>query len=322
MNRGSSLPTPSRYTIAQPAPHSLHKCQSAVDFRQAFEAFAGFPVQNVADQIVIPGSPRAVFLVGSLPLGMSTSDSDIDFIVLIDQKTMLLDQTSAKGANTGQRVAFSNDSESLVAGNFITLVNGAQVDVTVVITPAIKSIHTRLRSRGPELNKNEIMTLSRLSTGWHLWESEDYLDSRGVSLTDPALDIYCCTRNFVLALLYRRKALKALSLGDLPVTLYLGHLSVEEAYSAYYASEGFSYLGVKWLSAVTRADGTVLERVPRHSLLEQNVPLLFPSCEYKGEEAAEYLRAVREFLNSIRALIERKTLFRIAFAACPQIYPV
>src|SRR5262249_51479168 len=159
--------------------------------------------------------------------------------------------------------------------------------------------------------ENEIMTLSRLSTGWLLWESDDYLTSNGLSLQDRALDVYCCTRHFVMALLYRRKAERALSLEDLPVALYLGRLSVERAYLAYFASEGFSYLGSKWLSAVGRSRHAA-GGIARHPVLEGNVSLLFPSYDSTLDDAAQYLRSVAEFLTSMRALIEQKTLFRIA----------
>ena len=90
------------------------------------------------------------------------------------------------------------------------------------------------------------------------------------------------------------------------------------AYLAYFASEGFAHLGAKWLAQIGHARGAA-DRVKRHPLLEQAVPLLFPVYGPDLKEARRYLQAVSELLASMRALIERKTLFRIAFRTCPHI---
>jgi hypothetical protein len=165
------------------------------------------------------------------------------------------------------------------------------------------------------------MTLGRLSRGWLLWQSEGFLQSNAISLQDPALDVYCSTRSFVDAEIFRRKAGKVLDLMDIPLALHLGRASVEMAYVAYFASEGYSYLGQKWLAQLGHAYGAA-QRVSRHPLLKQSLHLLFPRCESSREEAAQYLQAVSGFLHSMRELIEQKTLFRIAFHACPQIHDI
>ena len=302
-------------------PSSLHNCRSAEEFPAHFEATTGKPVQNVIDQIVESTAPKAVFLTGSLPLGMATKGSDVDFIVLVDSKAALLSHGEGRIANTEQRMVFSNESDPLRAGLSISVMRGMTVEVSTVVTSSIASIYRRLRSRGPELSEIEIMTLGRLSTGWLLSQTDGYLERSGVALTDPALAVYCSTRSYTFSLIYRHKALAAIGLEDIPQALHLGRLSVEMAYLAYFASEGMTYLGPKWLAQIGHAVGAS-ERLRRHPILMDGVQLLFPNLVPGPKEVGRYLETVSGFITSLRMVIERKTLFRIAFKACPQIYSV
>jgi hypothetical protein len=312
--------TTRQYNSMDRAPHSLHECTTVEEFALRFQASTGRSVGQIIDQIVASSEPRAVFLVGSLPLGMASSGSDVDLIVLVDSKAALLDK-SGEITNTGQRLVFSNESDFLRASEFLAVVNGILVDAVVVVTPSIKRIYARLRNKGPELSETEIATLSRLSTGWLLWESEGYLEHNGLTLRDSALDVYCCTRYFVSALHHVMKGRKALDPADVPLALHLGRSAIEMAYLAYFASEGISYLGAKWLVQIGYARGAA-ERVSRHPLLKEGVGLLFPSFPAALSESERYFKDVAEFVTSMRKLIEQKTLFRIAFNACPQVVPV
>jgi Nucleotidyltransferase domain len=307
----------SGYSVDERAPHSLHECRGAAEFRLHFEATTGCPVHTLADDVVSPSAPKALFLVGSLPLGMATSGSDIDLIVLIDDRKDLL-RGDHSIANSEQQMVFSNDSDPLMAGMHLMLRAGILIDLQVAITPAIHEVQRRLRRRGPELSENEVRTLGRLGTGWLLWESEGYLERNAVLLDDAALRVYCCTRNFVSALIHRRKALKAVDLDDFVLATHLGRSSVELAYLAYFASEGLPYLGAKWPAQIGHARGAS-KRLAEHPVLKEGIRLLFPACEPRRSVALGYLEAVAEFLTRIQALIERQVLFRIAFQACPQI---
>jgi len=308
------------YSIVAPAAHSLHESRNADDFCPRFAEFTGQPVQQVVDQTVLNGAPKAVYLTGSIPLGMATHGSDVDIVVLVDGRDALVARDGAGITNTGQRLAFANENDLLRAGLFLNVMNGVTVEVSVAMTPVIKRIYQRLRAKGPEMNEVEIMTLGRISTGWLLYQSNDYLQRSGLNLPDPALDVYCSTRHFSYSLIYRLKAGRALELDDVAQALYLGRLSVEAAYLAYFASEGMSYLGAKWLAQVGHARGAS-ERVRQHPLLKEGISLLFPAYG-AGSEPAKYLQVAGEFLHAMRNLIERKTLFRIAFRTCPQIYPI
>lgn len=307
----------SEYNVLDPASHALHECNDAAKFLIRFEAATGHPLEHVADEVVQGGAPKAIFLVGSIPLGMGTRSSDIDLIVLVDGREALA-TPERRTANSDQRAAFSNESDPLLAGEFLTLHAGILVDLQVVMTPAIHRVYERLRLRGPELSEIEVRTLGRLRTGWLLWETDNYLARNEIPLSDPSFAIYCCTRNFVTALTHQRKAGQAIELEDLPLALQLGRASVEMAYLAYFASEGFAHLGAKWLAQIGFARGA-RARLAKHPLLAQGIELLFPALTWTAAEARAYLERVAEFLTAMRGLIEQRLLFRIAFKACAQI---
>jgi len=309
--------TESRYNVIEPASHSLHACRNVDEFLPQFEAAVQCRVQNIADHVIAPGAPKAILLVGSLPLGMANSGSDIDLFVLVDSRSALhVDEQ--RGINSDQRLEFANDSDALLAGEFAALSSGLLVDLHVVITPTIRNIYRRLRRKGPELTEGEVRTLGRLSTAWLLWQSEDYLKQHDVVLKNDVLNVYCCTKHFVSALVHRRKAEQALDLNDTPLALHLARISVEAAYLAYFAREGMPFLGSKWPAQISRAREAA-ERCARHPLLTQGRRLLFPTFTSSTAEAAVYLREVRVFIAAMQSLIEEKVLFRIAFRACAQI---
>jgi hypothetical protein len=309
-------PASTAYSVLNPAPHDLHRCASPVEFVDRFVAASGSGMDSIGSGIIHDTQPRAVFLVGSIPLGMATSGSDIDLFVLIDDRDALVarDQQS----NSDQILEFSNAEDPLLAGMSATLHNGILVDVHFVLSEGIRAIGSRLRLRGPELSEPEIRTLGRLGTGWLLWQTDDYLKRSGLNLNDPTFAVYCCTKSFVSALIQRRKAVHTLAQSDIPVTLQLGRSSVEAAYLAYFASEGLTYLGSKWLAQIGCARGAP-ERLQRHPVLKEGIELLFPSVSSSVADVADYLKNVRAFHASVQTLIEQKVLFRIAFKACAQI---
>jgi hypothetical protein len=316
MTPPASETLPPQYNVLNSASHTFHECQTAEELRARFGTMTGYPIQRVTDNLVRSAAPKAVFCVGSIPLGMGTRGSDVDIIVLIDDREAL-ESEKWTTANNNQRASFSNEADALLAGSFLQLHAGVLVDVQVAMTPAIRAVYARLRRRSPELNDTEIRILGRLRTGWLLWETEGYLKRSAFDSKDQTLLVYCCTRNFVTALTHQRKAAKALELHDTALALHLGRASAEMAYLAYFASEGLVYLGVKWLAQLGFARGAA-DRLVRHPLLKDHLRLLFPAFGSTEEDAARYLREVGEFLSSMRGLIEQQTLFRIAFKACVQ----
>lgn len=317
MNSTNTETSGSQYNVLDPAPHTLYECRSAEEFCTRFESTTGCSVRQVTDGLIRNEEPRAIFSVGSIPLGMGTRGSDLDIIVLVDSKDALA-SGEVRTANDSQQAAFFNEVDALMVGTFIRLHKGVLVDIQVATTPAIHEVYSRLRRRSPELSEMEIRVLGRIRAGWPLWETEGYLKRNSINRNDRTLNVYCCTRNFVTALTDHRKAMKALELNDIPLALHLGRACAEMAYLAYFASEGLVYLGVKWLAQLGFARGAQ-DRLIRHPLLKQNLRLLFPVFGSTEGEATRYLREVGEFLNPIRSLIEEQILFRIAFKACVQI---
>jgi Nucleotidyltransferase domain len=305
------------YNLALPALHTLHECRSVEQFRSSLEAATGSPLERIVDHVVQAAAPKAIFVVGSIPLGMGTSGSDIDLVVLADGRTALV-SGEERVANSDQQIEFSSESDMLLARTSLTLMQGILVEVQVVLTPTIHQVYRRLRRRGPELSEVEMRTLSRLSRGWLLWETAGYLQESGLYLRDPSLAVYCSTRSFVSALLQRGKAARALERSDIPLALHHGRLSVEDAYLAYFASEGLPHLGSKWLAQIGRAPDAA-QRVARHPLLAEGIRLLFPTLFSSVADTAPYLREASDFVVAMRSLIERNIRFRIAYAACPQI---
>jgi len=239
--------------------------------------------------------------------------------VLVDSKECLTQVRHRPRGEAEQKMSYSSESDPLRARLFIAVINGITVEIAAVLVSGIQRVHARLRSPGPDLDENEVMVLGRLGTGWLLTESAEYLARSGISLSDKNLHVYCSVKRWIFALAYRYKSLKALALADIPQALHLGRLSMESAYLAYFASEAFPYLGAKWLAQIGHARGA-RERTERHPLLKEGVPLLFPAFLTEASAVEAYLGSVTSFLTAMRSLIEQKTLFRIAYQACPQIY--
>jgi hypothetical protein len=305
------------YTTMERGAHALHECRNAEEFRVAFEATTGQTIEQVVSRVVSPTAPTATFAVGSLALGMGTSGSDVDLIVLVESADALLHDAGSL-ANNAQELEYSSESR-LLRGIFLKMYQGVLVDLSVVITSEIHRVYQRLRRRGPELSEIEIRILGRLSSGWLLSQTDGYMDRNASILKDPALPIYCCTREYVSALHQISKAERALARADLPLALQHARESVEYCYIAYFASEGLTYLGSKWLAQLGHAHGAA-ERLERHPLLGEGIALLFPHYPTPVAAASDYLKNVARFLTSMRQLIERKSMFKIAFSACPQVH--
>lgn len=318
MTLADAEPMARQYTSMDRGVHTLHESCNAEDFSLRFENATGRSVRQVVDDVVAAEAPKAIFVAGSFPLGMATGGSDVDLVVLVDSRMALVSGESHI-ANNAQQLQFHNQNDSLLAGIFLNMSAGILLDLHVALTPTIHSIYRRLRSRGPELSETEIRTLGRINTGWLLWQSEGYLEKNAGILHDPALDIYCCTKHFVSALHEIAKAHRAVGSQDFTLALQLGRLAVELAYLSYFASEGLTYLGSKWLAQIGHARAAA-DRVGRYPLLKDGSRLLFPPYTSDLRETNQYLQAVTGFLTAMRHLIEQKTLFRIAFHACPQVH--
>jgi hypothetical protein len=295
----------------------LHECADREQLRAELEKCTGVPVAQLLRDIVAPGTANAIFVVGSIPLGLATGGSDVDLIAVIDDKQRIL-PSAVHGRNTDVAFSYVNDADALLAGNFLRLHNGIQVDVTVAIWPSVCAVYERLRRPGPELAEQEIRVVSRLQTGWLLAASQPFEGADARLKAERVLDIHCSTRSFVFAVIYREKGIKALAAGQLDVATQYGRQAVEMACASYLASEGLSYLGDKWLAFLRRGSRTIKHSLPQ-SLRDNAAALLFPELKEESRRVESYHARVTGFLTEMRNVIVAKPVFRIAFQACALI---
>lgn len=308
-----------QYTFAQKASHDIHASRTVEQFCARFELETKCHPANLVDNILRPDRRRAIFVAGSMPMGLATSISDIDFIVVVDSQDAII-PGAASTRNSDSALAFSNDADPLSIGHFIHLINGIEVDINIVLMSRIEAIAHRLKLPGPELSDAEVLTLGRLKKAWLVSKSDGFMDDWDAFLSSYSFEVFCATRHFWLSLKMLEKARKAASMGDFPVALYLARLSTECGYLSYFASRGYCALGTKWLKFVAvfdfQGDGGAKQ------LFNESIPLMFPRYHMDAAELERHLEDIGRFLRATREAIETDVRFKIAFAVCPQIYPL
>ena len=116
-------PQTRRYTTMDRGSHSLHECLDGEDLSARFQSLTGRSIKDVVDAVVSADTPKAIFAVGSLPLGMGTSGSDVDLIVLVDGRDALLG-AAGEVANKPEQLAFASESDPVLAGVFLNMFEG------------------------------------------------------------------------------------------------------------------------------------------------------------------------------------------------------
>lgn len=308
-----------QYTFTEKALHDIHTSKNVEQFCARFEMETKCHPTNLVDNILRPDQPRAIFVAGSIPMGMATSISDIDFIVFVDSQDALLPGATSK-KNSDSALTFSNDGDPLSVGHFIHLINGIEVDINIVLASKIEAITQRLKLPGPELSDGEVLTIGRLKKAWLISKSDGFLDHWDDFLSDYSFEVLCATRFYWMSLKMLEKARKAASMRDFPVALYLARISAECVYWSYFASRGFCALGTKWLKFVTVFDFNGDDNA-KH-LFNGKIPLVFPQYQMDVAALEQHFETIVGFQRSGRATIEKDLRFKIAFAVCPQIYPV
>jgi hypothetical protein len=319
MNAVSPAAGNKSYTFAQKPQHNIHKSATVAEFRSWFERETNCSTASLVDGLVRPEFGHAIFVAGSLPMGLATGISDIDFIVLVASSDALLRGAASK-TNNASALAFSNESDPLSVGHFIHLINGVEADINIVLVPKLEGIYQRLRLPGPELTDGEIVTLGRLQKAWLLHKTEGFFDNWQDCLSDPALNVYCTTRYFWMSLKMLEKARKAASLQDFPVASYLARLSAECGFYAYFSSKGYCSLGTKWLKFAEVFDFGGSTQVKQS--FNDYVRLIFPKLFQADDDIERHFEDVVSFINFVRKTIESDIRYKIAFAVCPQIYPL
>lgn len=303
--------------------HSFHTCTDAEDFLATFGRVAGQSVRTFISRFVPSDHVVGCLLVGSIPLGIGTGASDVDILVLIDDKNAVRDQESH--ADRGDGIVFSgqfsDDDTALVLAEVIAVLNGIEVDFELIPSDRVRELAGRVSGPGVFLTNQEVRILSRIKTGWVLFARDSLNESCGGLLRDSSLEVHCAVTNLVFALQDLEDARAALA-DDLPLALYLGRACVERCFASYFASKGYAFLGGKWLRFLKHhrdaGKGAGYEELQR--LASLGLLLMFPSLDAHEEEVVTYLDEVAVFLADTRKLIQADKTFRVAFQMCPQVY--
>ena len=311
MNAGSDATTK--------RPHALYRSTDAATFAAAFEAETGRRIEQVVAELCVDNDACGVVLGGSLPLGLGTPASDVDLLVLLDDA----DQEMLPKPNARDGIVFAGrfaDSGAQIArAEIVAVVAGIEVNCQLLSATAVERAGQQISRAQVSLTPYEIGLLSRLKTGWTL-EHTTAFDRRCAPLVSRnALEIRSAVWYLVGAAQDLEDARSALA--DSPMlALHLGRSCAERAILAFFAAQGFAYVGAKWMRAFEPAHapgrlGRIAGALPGGRAA---LRILFPDCADPAGAVA-YLEDVGSFMADIRREIESEAAFKIAIALCPQL---
>ena len=302
--------------------HQLYSSSDAEDFRIRFKSEVHCSVEQVFESIVQPVAKATVYLTGSIPQRAASGRSDVDLILVVMSPEAVL-SSAFTDRGTPNHIAFRRPDDPLWAGQIIKMFRHVEVDVNVLLSTGISQIYENLLRPGPDLSDREIMLLSRLKTGWCVAQLNGGSDVPPETFS-RRLDIYCLTRAYTLAIKMFEKCVKEAQGSFLFTALHFGRLAVEQAYFAYFATLGFSYIGTKWMRIVEGRAGQnhPLAHIANDKDVSSGLSLIFPSPAWGVRETSAYITDVRDFLVAIRLHIARDPIAAIALKACPQVYAI
>lgn len=289
--------------------HDLHLASTAEQFA---ETFAGYMqgTDSWHPSAYLPARAMcALVLVGSIPLGMGSPVSDIDLVAIVSNRkhlpaSFLGDPEIVYAARTG------SDSTNVVAVR-----SGLEIDITYITLSWLKSTHRSIASPGSMPPPSDVSFLAQIRIGWPLEVADGFRSMLKKLSDDPLIDVRSSVRSFVGALKTLEDASAARA--DSPVlALHLGRLAVERGLRALQAAEGLAGLGDKWLRLGSRQERL---RSPVAYFISIAEPLLFPPHDLRSRAVEAYLDNVTSFIATIRAHIETKPAFTVAYRLCPQI---
>ena len=293
--------------------HSLHLCKTPAEFLASFERTAGQTVAAFVERFASADRIAASLLVGSIPLGIGSSASDVDIVALIDDASALRDETRIED---DENIVFTGRSDdqttALVLAEVIAFLGGVEVHLEFILASRVGEWAKQATESRVSLAAQQVRILGRVKTGWVLSSRESSDGVCGALMRDNSLEVHCAVTSFVYALQDLEDARVALA-GNVPLALHLGRSCVERCFAACFATKGFAHLGSKWLRFLKTADESL------RGLADAGVPLLFPSLGDRAS-AESYLNDVAELTALARDVIQRDTAFRVAFRMCPQIY--
>jgi hypothetical protein len=301
--------------------HSLYLSKDSADFSRRFEDEFSQSVHDFVSTLLHPGQEFVAFAVGSIPLGVGSSASDIDLYVVLESRDAIVEE-QVGSRNSNSSAAFVAWNRALISLELVRIVAGVEVNVAFILRAGWEELVRHLAGKGPELNEREIAILSRLRTGWPLSWAEEYLERCRPLVSSAAVDVFCCTKFYWVGQKFLEKAEKALTDGDLDLATHLIRVAAERTCQAYLASRGMAHAGVKWITYLkrmarrgSRAGDTSLEAL----LNTTGLPLVLLGRLGSPEGGRKAVTDLRTLLVEARCLIEKNVLFKIALQACPQV---
>src|SRR4051812_11635147 len=152
--------------------HNLYCSADAEHFLSKFHAHTGKTISSFLNEFINTELIDAVSLTGSIPYGIGSAVSDIDFVLLVNDRDFFVrekSQLEKKG------LTFSYEEDGLVLGGFVSICEGLEIDITIVPTKSYSIIYERLTQGNTFLNGDELTLLSRIETGWLLHGDQSLL---------------------------------------------------------------------------------------------------------------------------------------------------
>jgi hypothetical protein len=300
-------------------PHGLHLHTHPQAFLEDFEAQTGATIAEIVRIAAGTENVVGVILGGSLPLGIGTSASDIDLLVVLDKSVRNCLPKSDAHTKVLHAGTFAEAGERIVRGEVVLMRGGIEINCQILTLQAIVSAAQQLQRGHVSQTPYEFGLLSRLRTGWKLIGAERLRSLLAPLLESDALEVHCTIWYLVGATQELGDARAALE--DCPrLALHLGRSAYERAVLAFLASRGFAYVGSKWLRAFehTRRDTLLGSHAAAVPGADSAFQWLYPNNGRLGEAAA-YISEVTDQLATIRAAIEKDRTYAVATAICPQL---
>jgi hypothetical protein len=281
-------------------PHQLHECQ---DLGQLLGALArhGVDPNQIARDLVKTDVQYGLLAVGSIPEGMGTATSDVDFLVLIDHAAGLAQRRSGISMNHG------------ISREVLLYHNGLEINIDLVsrdmLLPVMESLMTVASimyepdrvSMLPILDSVTVRLLHRLRTGWPLTGGTMITQWRDEYMVE-ILPMYLAAKYYVYSLEWLERACSQTA-GPPGAVAYLSRLAVESALLSLLATEGYTSPTTKaLLSWCARAEATT-GGIAR--LVEQCRGLMFPDVLTSHSERHAYIEAVTSAIRAVRDHINR-----------------
>lgn len=291
----------------------LHQARDAQGFLAAFEQATGRSVRAFLADFAAPGGTVAVALGGSIPLGIATEASDVDLLVLLESKEALLEPPPG-----APRAAFAGTfatPEELAVGTAVIRQPGVEIDVQFLLAPRLAQLMAMSKTSRIALTFQQRQLVARLRKGWLLDPGSWPASAR--DLHDESFDLHCAVQSMTTSFRSLADA-RAAAQDHWRLALAMGRHSVEKAFEAYFASRGYSSLGLKWLRFLDRRwediTGEGAGQMPP-ALATRGQDLLLPAGA--PEAVPGYLAEVERFTREVRKVIEGSLRFKVALEVSP-----